>query len=96
MTEQRELSPAPPGCPWCDNTGTSHAGTVIEAVCGWCDGTGQANPSFHGWLDRNCGEHRTVGPIRAWCFDCGEWCYSHSRENGCHGCARTQTDGGDL
>ena len=21
------------------------------------------------------GEHRTVGPHRAWCLDCGEWCY---------------------
>jgi hypothetical protein len=20
-------------------------------------------------------EHRTVGPHRAWCYDCREWCY---------------------
>ena len=20
-------------------------------------------------------EHRTVGPHRAWCLTCGEWCY---------------------
>ena len=28
------------------------------------------------WLGGNgpC-EHRTVGPHRAWCLTCGEWCY---------------------
>lgn len=30
---------------------------------------------FHGFEPRECGEHRTVGSHRAWCFDCGEWCY---------------------
>lgn len=30
---------------------------------------------FHGFQPRECGEHRTVGSHRAWCFDCGEWCY---------------------
>src|SRR5918997_82846 len=32
-------------------------------------------PNFEGHPDRLCGDHRTVGPHRAWCFDCGEWCY---------------------
>ncbi len=30
---------------------------------------------FLGHEPRECGEHRTVGPHRAWCFDCSEWCY---------------------
>lgn len=30
-----------------------------------------------------CGEHRTVGPVRAWCYSCQEWCY---RSDGCRGC----------
>jgi len=32
-------------------------------------------PLFEGHQPRECGEHRTVGPHRAWCFDCREWCY---------------------
>lgn len=32
--------------------------------------------NFHGHYDQ-C-EHRTVGPHRAWCYDCREWCYPHS------------------
>jgi hypothetical protein len=32
-------------------------------------------PNFEGHPHRACGEHRTVGPHRAWCFNCGEWCY---------------------
>ena len=31
--------------------------------------------NFVGFEPRLCGEHRTVGPHRAWCFDCREWCY---------------------
>jgi len=31
--------------------------------------------NFIGHDGRECGEHRTVGPHRAWCFDCTEWCY---------------------
>lgn len=31
--------------------------------------------NFLGHEPRECGEHRTVGSYRAWCFDCGEWCY---------------------
>ncbi len=33
------------------------------------------NGNFLGHEPRECGEHRTVGPHRAWCFDCSEWCY---------------------
>lgn len=39
-------------------------------------------PNFEGHDSRYCGEHRTVGPHRAWCYDCSEWCYPHE------GCAR--------
>jgi hypothetical protein len=34
--------------------------------------------NFVGMEPRECGEHRTVGPHRAWCFECGEWCYPES------------------
>lgn len=27
-----------------------------------------------GYEPRECGEHRTTGEQRAWCYDCGEWC----------------------
>lgn len=37
---------------------------------------------FIGHEPRACGEHRTTG-LRAWCFDCGEWCYPG---NGCIRC----------
>lgn len=39
--------------------------------------------NFLGHEPRACGEHRTVGPHRAWCFDCREWCYP---EDGCIRC----------
>lgn len=32
---------------------------------------------FEGFEPRECGEHRTVGDYRAWCYDCTEWCYPH-------------------
>lgn len=77
-------------CVWCDNTGLVHLGTPLEGTCGWCDGSGEQKPSFEGWPDRECGEHRTVGPIRAWCFDCSEWCYASDQEEaGCRGCRVT-------
>jgi hypothetical protein len=41
---------------------------------------------FVGYTRRECGEHRTVGSRRAWCFDCHEWCYSHSLDMACKGC----------
>ena len=44
-----------------------------------------SEPLFTGHQPRECGEHRTVGPHRAWCFDCGEWCYPDG-EMACKGC----------
>jgi hypothetical protein len=41
---------------------------------------------FVGYEPRECGEHRTVGDHRAWCFDCSEWCYPGG-EDACSGCA---------
>lgn len=41
--------------------------------------------SFYGFQSRDCGEHRTVGPHRAWCFDCSEWCYPNAPCRRCHG-----------
>lgn len=43
-------------------------------------------PLFVGWSPRECGEHRTVGDYRAWCYDCTEWCYSREIEMACKGC----------
>jgi len=40
--------------------------------------TDQPRPNFEGHEPRECGEHRTVGWHRAWCFDCTEWCYPSS------------------
>lgn len=42
-------------------------------------------PNFEGHQPRECGEHRTVGPHRAWCYDCSMWCYPHL-EMACHRC----------
>lgn len=44
---------------------------------------------FEGHKPRRCGEHRTVGPHRAWCDDCSEWCYPSS---GCAGCGPTREE----
>lgn len=44
---------------------------------------GEVEQNFEGHDARECGEHRTVGSHRAWCFDCGEWCYPAIP---CHGC----------
>lgn len=41
--------------------------------------------NFGGHKIRRCGEHRTVGPHRAWCFECNEWCYP-DKEMACRGC----------
>lgn len=38
---------------------------------------------FYGFEPRECGEHRTVGSHRAWCFACGEWCYPKIPCQGC-------------
>jgi hypothetical protein len=45
----------------------------------------QTEPNFFGHDGRECGEHRTVGPHRAWCFDCSEWCYP-GIDAACKGC----------
>jgi hypothetical protein len=34
-------------------------------------------PEFEGHGSPSC-EHRTVGPHRAWCHQCQEWCYPRS------------------
>ena len=39
--------------------------------------------AFTGHQGTRCGAHRTVGSHRAWCHDCGEWCYPN---DSCHGC----------
>lgn len=39
--------------------------------------------NFEGHEERECGEHRTTG-LRAWCFDCHEWCYPEAPCTGCH------------
>lgn len=44
-----------------------------------------AAEAFMGHQPRECGEHRTVGPHRAYCLDCCEWCYPDA-EMGCKGC----------
>lgn len=38
---------------------------------------------FEGHEPRECGEHRTVGEHRAWCYDDGEWCYPKAPCRGC-------------
>lgn len=59
-------------CSWCDGTGVKKP---FPGPCGWCDGTGIQKPSFLGHGGAN--EHRTCGPIRAWCYDDSEWCYAN-------------------
>lgn len=41
--------------------------------------------SFEGFEPRECGEHRTVGSHRAWCYTCHEWCYPRIAA-ACNGC----------
>ena len=41
--------------------------------------------NFEGHQPRACGDHRTVGSHRAWCFDCSEWCYPNF-DAGCIRC----------
>lgn len=42
-----------------------------------------STPNFEGHADSECGEHRTVGPHRAWCYNDTEWCYPHAPCRGC-------------
>lgn len=44
-----------------------------------------SNEHFEGHEPRECGEHRTVGSHRAYCYDCHMWCYPRI-EVACHGC----------
>jgi hypothetical protein len=44
---------------------------------------GYERPLFIGHDERSCGEHRTLGSHRAWCFDCGEYCYPNIPCSGC-------------
>lgn len=37
---------------------------------------------WEGGILRSCREHRTTGS-RAWCFDCGTWCYPDALCPGC-------------
>jgi hypothetical protein len=60
-------------CPHCGHV------TINDAPCLPCD----TRPNFHGHDERECDEHRTVGPHRAWCFDDAEWCYPDSPCRGC-------------
>jgi hypothetical protein len=39
--------------------------------------------NFEGFEGRECGDHRTVGDYRAWCFDCVTWCYPEAPCPGC-------------
>ncbi len=39
--------------------------------------------NFEGHQPRDCGEHRTLGSHRAWCYDCSQYCYPDA---GCNGC----------
>lgn len=39
--------------------------------------------NFEGHAERECDEHRTVGPHRAWCFECTEWCSQNGPYRGC-------------
>lgn len=55
---------------------------------GWYSASDRArlmsdDSNFEGHDPRECGEHRTVGPHRAWCYDCREWCYPDSPCKGC-------------
>ena len=44
--------------------------------------TASPEPDFEGHVGRECGEHRTTG-VRAWCFDCTQWCYPWQPCSGC-------------
>lgn len=45
--------------------------------------------NFEGFTPRTCGEHRTVGLHRAWCFDDSQWCYPNEFCSGCKEGKRT-------
>lgn len=39
--------------------------------------------NFGGLEPRECGEHWGTHRLRAWCFDCQEWCYQRVPCSGC-------------
>lgn len=43
------------------------------------------NGNFEGHEGRDCNDHRTVGPHRAWCYECTQWCYPRI-DQACRGC----------
>lgn len=59
--------------------------TISEATYDGMTASGDQR-AFVGWQPRECGEHRTVGDYRAWCFQCSEWCYSATIGMACKGC----------
>src|ERR1700735_262746 len=50
-------------------------------------------PLFSGHQPRECGEHRTAGPYRAWCYADSEWCYPDPGM-ACRGCLPVAADPG--
>jgi hypothetical protein len=89
--EQREATPGNPADgPYPASVGEvadELAGLVVELDAGPARGLvrelaarlpEREAPNFEGHPGRECGEHRTVGPHRAFCFDCSEWCYPSS------------------
>lgn len=83
------MSPEGGQCSWCKGEGSIYI-PPDHLTCGWCDGTGVQKPNFHGHFGDGC-EHRTAGPIRAWCLTCSEWCYAGDDPAGV-GCARCRLD----
>ncbi len=60
-----------------EEEGTSVSAVIVRALEEWVAGRTEVRDGdlFLGFEPRGCGEHRTVGSYRAWCFDCSEWCY---------------------
>lgn len=67
---------------------TGCAGTCCTGIGNTpCTCEPDPRPNFEGYEPRYCREHRTVGPVRAWCHDCNMWCYSGGVfDGGCAGC----------
>lgn len=42
-----------------------------------------SKPNFEGHANSECGEHRSVGWYRAWCYNDTEWCYPNAPCRGC-------------
>jgi hypothetical protein len=48
------------------------------------------NARYLGYQPRKCGEHQIEDSSKAWCHDCGMWCYPKLP---CHGCENAILDG---